>query len=161
MATFNPYELSDIPPDLAARYDQLARDLIASRERALAERDERWVYPAFDPAGLVLDAVNAADRAHPYFALIDGLLRQTFVPYAEGHDGDLGLVGIVGPVVVIHKTAGCGDCGGAVTTDLGVQAFLRRYFENPDLLVIALDDDAIESPLSIEELVGAVSARLR
>lgn len=158
---FNPYELGDIPADLAARYDQLARELLASRERALAARDQRWIYPAFDPEGLVLDAAHEADRAHPYFALIDSLLQQTFVPYAAGHDGDLGLVGIVGPVVVIHKTAGCGDCGGAVTTDLGIQAFLRRYFENPYLLVIALDDDAIESPLSIEELVGAAAAQLR
>ena len=161
MTTLNPYELGDIPPELAERYEQLARELATSRERAVAQRDDRWVYPVFDPEGLVLDAANEADRQHPYFTLIDGLLRQTFVPYAEGHDGDLGLVGIVGPVVVIHKTASCGECGGAVTTDLGVQAFLRRYFDNPDLLVIALDDDAIESPLTIEELVAAASARLR
>ena len=161
MSAFNPYELADVPPELASHYDRLARELVESRERAMAGRESRWVYPAFDPRGLVLDAANDADRRHPYFALIDGLLRETFVPYAEGHNGDLGLVGIVGPVVVIHKSAGCGGCGGAVTTDLGVQAFLRRYFENPDLLVIALDDDSVESPLSIEELVGAASARLR
>ncbi|MFN8532131.1 MAG: hypothetical protein U0556_01115 [Dehalococcoidia bacterium] len=161
MSEFNPYELGDVPAETAQLYAQLARDLIASRERLLTERPDNWVYPTFDPEGLVLDSASDVDREHPYFSQIESLLRETFVPYADGHDGDLGLVGIVGPVVVIHKTAGCGDCGGAVTTDLGIQGFLRRYFENPDLIVIALDDDAIESPLSIEELVGAASARMR
>jgi Fe-S cluster biogenesis protein NfuA len=161
VSDFNPYELGDIPPETAALYSQLAENLSLARERHLANRESRWRYPSFDPEGLILDAANDSDRANPYFERIRTLLADTFVPYAEGHDGDLGLVGIVGPVVVIHKTAGCGDCGGAATTDLGVQAFLRRYFENPDLVVIALDDDAIESPLSIDQLVGVASSRMR
>lgn len=158
---FNPYELSDAPIETQEFYAKLAKDLIDSRMEALANRDPSMLYPVFDPAGLVLDSANEADRQNPYFQHTQQLLNKTFVPYAEGHDGDLGLVGIVGPVVVIHKTAGCGTCGGAVTTDLGVQAFLRSYYGNPELIVIALTDGDIESPLTIEELVGAASSRMR
>ncbi|MCS7001820.1 MAG: NifU family protein [Dehalococcoidia bacterium] len=157
----NPYELGDAPRDLVERYTRLAMDLAASRQRALATRDPQWLYPTFDPSGLVLDAANDNDRAHPYFALLDRLLGETFGPYAAGHDGDLGLVGVVGPAVVIHKSAGCGTCGGTVTTDLGVQSFLRAYFQNPDLVVIALNDDDVEAPLSIEDLVGSTAFRRR
>jgi Fe-S cluster biogenesis protein NfuA len=161
MTPFNPYDLDDIPAELAAYYERLTQELAENREQLLATREERWRYPHFDPEGLVLDAANPADREHPYFALLAHLLAETFVPYAEGHAGDLGLVGVVGPVVVLHKSARCGDCQGAVMTGLGVQAFLRRYFENPHLQVVALDDEAIRSPLPLSDLVGAALAQLR